>query len=350
MAEAVAGRSVSAPHPDHRWLTRVRNALDAWERSTASQPTTSVFGSGAVAAAEAAFTTHCAGRPTLLLPSATYALRVGLQVTGVQPGDEVLCAAVDWPSGMAAITSLGAVPVPVAMDPRTLTLDPAAAEKARTSRTRAVIACHLHGICADVPALRALLPGVSIIEDAAQAFGCRLDGQAAGTLGDVAVFSLGPGKHIDAGEGGVLVCAERSSYEAAVGIACHPLRQLVSGIHAEAGSFALRAHPMTAVLALHALAEWSPEITTATRGATLELLAARSGLRILGTATRHMSTSASVPVLLDSPDTGPLPGVWWSASGASVLPCVSSADYADAENLLNRTRLATIAAMPVGND
>jgi hypothetical protein len=41
------------------------------------------------------------------MPSATYALRVGLQVIGVQRGDEVLCAAIDWPSGFAAITRVG---------------------------------------------------------------------------------------------------------------------------------------------------------------------------------------------------------------------------------------------------
>src|SRR5262249_35110470 len=154
----------------------------------------------AIAAAEAAFSAMHGARPALLLPAATYAIRVGLQVLGVRPGDEVICAAVDWTAGFSAIASLSARPVPVPVDPATCTLDPAAAARARTRVTRAVIACHLHGICADVPALRRLLPDVGIVEDASQALGSRLDGHLAGTLGDIAVLSLGPGKQIDAGE------------------------------------------------------------------------------------------------------------------------------------------------------
>ena len=123
---------VGAVHPDRDWIGLMRSALDRWEAVTPATPTSSVLGSGAVAAAEAAFSRVVGGRPALLLPSATYALRAGLQVLGVRAGDEVLCAAIDWPAGFAAATSLGAVPVGVAADPATLTVDPAAAAKART--------------------------------------------------------------------------------------------------------------------------------------------------------------------------------------------------------------------------
>jgi len=337
-----------AEHPDRDWIEQVRSALDRWEAAVPDTPTSSVLGGGAVAAAEDAFSSLLGGRPTLLLPSATYALRVGLQVLGVRPGDEVLCAAIDWPSGLAAIASLGAVPVGVAIDPATLTLDPAAAAKARTRRTRAVIACHLHGICADIPALRSLLPGIGIAEDAAQAFGCSLDGHQAGSLGDVAVFSLGPGKHVDAGEGGVLVCGDAGAYQAAVGTACHPLRQLLAGApDADPHALSMRPHPMTAVLALDALAGWSPQAARQAHAGTRRLLAADARLRPLGDASRHASTHAYVPVLLppdhDSPNgdsLDPPPGVCWTRSGAQVLPCVPASDYESAAMLLARVRLA----------
>lgn len=343
MAEP-ARSPASGLHPDRAWLARARRALDAWEQTPADRPTSSVFGSGAIAAAEAAFSRMHRDRPALLLPSATYALRVGLQVLGVQPGDEVLCPAIDWPSGFAAAVSLGAVPVGVAVDPQTLTLDPVAAAKARTGRTRAVIACHLHGICADVPALRALLPGIAVIEDAAQALGCTLDGGPAGTLGDIAVLSLGPGKHVDAAEGGVLICGDTASYEAAVGIACHPLRQLVTGMAgADPNSLSLRPHPMTAMLALAALAQWSPGPARKAHAATRAALAAAPDLRILGHPSRQESTCARVPVLADAPDQAPPPGVWWSRSGAQVLPCVPDDEHAAAARLLARVRLAAPA-------
>jgi hypothetical protein len=348
MAEPPGPTRTGAAHPDRAWIGRVRGALDRWEAAAPATPTSSVLGGGAIAAAEQAFTRLLDGRPVLLMPSATYALRVGLQVMGVRPGDEVLCGAIDWPSGFAAITSLGAVPVGVTMDPATLTLDPAAAAKARTRRTRAVIACHLHGICADIPALRELLPGVGIVEDAAQAFGCCLDGLPAGSLGDVAVFSLGPEKAIDAGEGGVLVCGDTSTYRAAVGLACHPLRQLLAGIpDAEPRALAMRSHPMTAVLALDALAGWSPEPAGRAYARTRQLLAADDRLRPLGHESRHRLARGYVPVLLpdghDRPGADslePPPGLWWSRSGAQVLPSVRAGDRETAFRLLARVRLA----------
>jgi len=330
-------------HPDRDWISRVRGALDRWTAAAPATPTSSVIGGGAIAAAEEAFTQLLDGRPALLLPSATYALRIGLQVMGVQPGDEVICGSIDWPSGFAAITSLGAVPVCVVMDPATLTLDPAAAAKARTRRTRAVVACHLHGICADIPALRELLPGVGIIEDAAQAFGGRLDGLPAGCLGDVAVFSLGPGKPIDAGEGGVLVCGDTSAYRVAVGLACHPLRQLLAGIpDADPRALAMRAHPMTAVLALDALAGWSPEPGGRAYAGTRQLLAADGRLRPLGYESRHFLSRGYVPVLLPpgADSLEPPPGLWWSRSGAQVLPSVRAGERETAVRLLARVRLA----------
>jgi hypothetical protein len=93
--------------------------------------------------------------------------------------------------------------------------------------------------------------------------------------------------------------------EAAVGLACHPLRHLVlvAGIpEADPSSLSLRPHPMTAVLALHALAEWSPERARAAHAATCGVLTADPRARILGDVSRHTSTGARVPVLLDTPD------------------------------------------------
>lgn len=330
------------PHPDHGWLGRVRRALDAWEAAPSAQPTSSVLGGGAVAVAEAAFSALHENRSSLLLPSATYAMRVGLQVLGVRPGHEVLCAAIDWNSGFAAITSLGAIPVGVPADPLTLTIDPAGAAAARTSRTSAVIACHLHGICADVPALRARLPGIPVLEDAAQAFGCALDGLPAGCLGDAAVLSLGPGKQLDAGEGGVLICCDEARHKAATRLACHPLRNIVKGISKmDPSALSIRPHPLTAILALHALAEWSPASAKEARDAVRDLLMAVPGTRVLGGDARRTSTCRYVPVILDTPNQEPPPGVFWSPSGAVILPCGSSQLAGESAELIARVRLAT---------
>jgi len=332
-------------HPDQAWIACLRAALDGWEATAPSTPTSSVLGGGAIAGAEAAFSRLHDARPALLLPSATYALRAGLQALGVHVGDEVICPVIDWPAAFAAITSLGAIPVPVAVDPQTITIDPAAAGRARTSRTRAAVACHLHGICADIPALRRRLRGVGICEDASQAFGACLDGRRAGTLGDVAVLSLGPGKHIDAGEGGVLLCRTTGLHKRAVATACHPLRNLLTGITTtDPRALVMRAHPMTAVLALHELAQWSPVPAQAARAATLARLAADPQVMLLGHKMRHISTQPYVPVLVIA-GTAPAPsGVTWARSGAQVLPALTSGTSQAARELLDRVRLATARA------
>jgi dTDP-4-amino-4,6-dideoxygalactose transaminase len=318
----------------------VHAALAHWEQTAPTTPTSSVLGGGAIAAAEAAFSRLHGGRPTLLLPSATYALHIGLQALGVQAGDEVICPVIDWPATFAAITSLGATPVPVAVDPQTITIDPRAAARARTSRTRAVVACHLHGICADIPALRHQLPGTGICEDASQAFGAALDGRRAATLGDVAVLSLGPGKHIDAGEGGVLLTSTAGLYRRAVASACHPLRNLLTGITTTSPqALAMRPHPMTAVLALYELAQWSPDPAQASQAAAQARLAAHPGVTLLGHGVRYTSAQSYVPVLVAAGTDPPLVGISWAPSGAQVLPGPASTGQA-ALALLDRIRLA----------
>jgi dTDP-4-amino-4,6-dideoxygalactose transaminase len=171
----------------------------------------------------------------------------------------MIVPALDWTATRQAVRSLGAVPVPVAIDAATLTLSPTAATGARTDRIRAAVACHLHGVPADVPAMRDALPGLPLVEDCAASFDSALDGQPVGTLGDVAVFSLGPGKTIDAGEGGVLVFASTTLHRAAVTRPTHPLRQSVTGLDAATAcseGLLIRPHPLAAILALHELSRW----------------------------------------------------------------------------------------------
>lgn len=330
-------------HPDHAWIARARDALARWEATAPTAPTSSVLGSGAIAAAEMAFSQMHDRRPALLLPSATYALRVALEVLGVSPGDEVLCPVIDWSAAFAAITSLGATPVTVAVDPQTLTIDPDAAAGARTPRTRALVACHLHGVCADIPALRTQLPDIGICEDASQAFGALLDGHRAATLGDVAVLSLGPGKHIDAGEGGVLLCRSARLHKRAIETACHPLRNLLSGTTSTPSALIMRPHPIMAVLALHQLAQWSPSAVQKSQKLTSELLIGVPNLSPL-TDGRRRSTQPYVPVLVAHDTVQPPAGITWTPSGAQVLPPLASTKGRNAQKLLSRVRLAMSTA------
>src|SRR5690606_19920665 len=73
-----------------------------------------------------------------------------------------------------------------------------------TPRTRAVIAVHLFGLCADMEAIARAAPGIPIIEDAACAAGAAYRGRPAGSLGLAAAFSFHPRKSVTTGEGGMV--------------------------------------------------------------------------------------------------------------------------------------------------
>jgi dTDP-4-amino-4,6-dideoxygalactose transaminase len=91
------------------------------------------------------------------------------------------------------------------VDTITNNLDPSDVARRITQRTKAVIAVHLFGLCADMPALRAVVPEhIPIVEDAACAAGASLNGVPAGGLGDIGAFSFHPRKSITTGEGGMV--------------------------------------------------------------------------------------------------------------------------------------------------
>jgi dTDP-4-amino-4,6-dideoxygalactose transaminase len=145
----------------------------------------------------------------LATTSCTTALHLILAAMGIGPGDEVVVPSFTWVATANAVLYCGATPVLADVDRHTNNLDPADVARRLTPRTRAVIAVHLFGLCADMDALRAVLPAnVPIIEDAACAAGASYKGTPAGGLGLAAAFSFHPRKSITTGEGGMLTSAD----------------------------------------------------------------------------------------------------------------------------------------------
>lgn len=141
----------------------------------------------------------------LATTSCTTALHLALAALGIGPGDEVVVPAFTWVATANVVLYCGATPVFVDVDPVTYNLDVHQVGRAVTDRTRAVIPVHLFGLCADIDALRSVVPDrVAVVEDAACAVGASLRGRPAGALGDVAAFSFHPRKIITTGEGGML--------------------------------------------------------------------------------------------------------------------------------------------------
>lgn len=160
------------------------------------------------------FAEYCGAGESVGVASGTEAIAIALRAVGVQRGDEVIVPANTCVPTVAGVEAAGAVPVLADVDPKTWTLDPAAAAAAVSEHTRAVVPVHLYGLCADVAALRSL--GLKIVEDAAQAHGAEAGSARAGTLGDAAAFSFYPTKNLGAfGDGGAVVTNDPSTAAAA---------------------------------------------------------------------------------------------------------------------------------------
>jgi perosamine synthetase len=159
---------------------------------------------------EEAFAERVGSRYAVALNSATAALHLALEALGIGSGDEVLVPTWTFAASAEVVVYLGATPVLVDVDRRTLNATPEALLAAVTERTRAAIVVHVAGLPADVGRTVELLGqrGVAVVEDTAHAFPSRIGGpggRMAGTIGRVGAYSFYATKTITTGEGGMLV-------------------------------------------------------------------------------------------------------------------------------------------------
>ena len=141
--------------------------------------------------------------------------RAYIELGVMQPGDEVILPANTYIATHLGITENGLVPVCVEPNPRTLEIDDALIEAAITPRTKAICIVHLYGRCAMTERIADICKrhGLKLVEDNAQAHGCRWNGIPigdrrleigdrrwikTGAIGDAAGHSFYPGKNLGA--------------------------------------------------------------------------------------------------------------------------------------------------------
>jgi 8-amino-3,8-dideoxy-alpha-D-manno-octulosonate transaminase len=149
-------------------------------------------------------------RYALAMNSGTQALATAMSALGVGPGAEVIVPGYMWIAIVASIVRLGGIPVLAEIDD-SFTLDPKDLEKRITKRTRLVVAVHMSGAPANMPAIlkvarRHRLP---VLEDCAQANGASIKGRKVGAWGAMGIFSLQLNKNMTTGEGGMIVTNSR---------------------------------------------------------------------------------------------------------------------------------------------
>ncbi|MGH2951619.1 MAG: DegT/DnrJ/EryC1/StrS family aminotransferase [Solirubrobacterales bacterium] len=150
---------------------------------------------------------YCGVEHAVGVGSGLSALELVLRGWGIGPGDEVIVPSNTYIASWLAVTQAGAKVVPVEPDPTTANIDPEAIEAAVTPRTRAIMAVHLYGFCADLDPILGIARrhDLRVVEDAAQAHGARYRGRRAGSLADAAGFSFYPTKNLGAyGDGGAV--------------------------------------------------------------------------------------------------------------------------------------------------
>ena len=141
------------------------------------------------------------------LDALIWIFRAYIELGVMQPGDEVIVPANTFIATILAITENGLIPVLIEPKRDTLEIDDTKIEAAITPRTKAICIVHLYGRCAYTEKVGELCTkyNLKLIEDNAQAHGCRFKGKRTGSLGSAAGHSFYPGKNLGAlGDAGAI--------------------------------------------------------------------------------------------------------------------------------------------------
>jgi dTDP-4-amino-4,6-dideoxygalactose transaminase len=156
----------------------------------------------------------------------TDALLLALRALDIGRGDEVIVPPFTFFATAGAVHNVGATPVFCDIDPKTWNIDPESAAAVRTSRTRAIIPVDLFGQVAPIEEIAGRLPGLPIIEDAAQAIGARRkvggEWRVAGELATIGTLSFFPSKNLGAfGDAGMMLTQDDALRDRLVRLRTH---------------------------------------------------------------------------------------------------------------------------------
>ncbi|MES0824752.1 DegT/DnrJ/EryC1/StrS family aminotransferase [Ruegeria sp. SCP11] len=160
---------------------------------------------GETALLEQEFAAQMGARYCLAVSSGGYALATALRAVGVQPGDPVLTNAFTLAPVPGSIASVGAKPVFVGVT-ENLTIDLDDLE-AKLNQARVLMLSHMRGHLCDMDRLMQMCDaaGVVVIEDCAHTMGAAWRGQLSGRQGAIGCYSCQTYKHVNSGEGGLLI-------------------------------------------------------------------------------------------------------------------------------------------------
>ena len=265
---------------------------------------------------EQEFAAQMGAKYCLAVASGGYAMATALRALGVKPHDKVLTNTFTLAPVPGAIAAVGAVPVFVGVtDQLVIDLDDLAA---KLPQARVLLLSHMRGHLADMDALMALCDaaGVQVVEDCAHTMGGAWNGVASGTQGTVGCYSCQTYKHVNSGEGGLLITDDAEVAARAIMLsgsymlferhAAGPPPEAFASIKYETPNISGRMDNLRAALLrpqLRALAtqraRWNERYFTVEEG-----LRDTPGLRVIERPEQETIVGSSIQfLLLDWPDT-----------------------------------------------
>ena len=154
-------------------------------------------------------------RSVVCVNSGTAAIQVALEALNIGSGDSVLVPSLTYVATFQAISATGALPIPCEVNPDTLFIDINDARGRVRPCTKAIVPVHYASQAQGLCELRDFAGefNLRVVEDAAQAFGCRHNSENVGSTGDIVCFSFDGIKNITCGEGGCIVTADEQVLE-----------------------------------------------------------------------------------------------------------------------------------------
>lgn len=146
-----------------------------------------------------------------LTPSCTAALEMGVLLSGVKPGDEVIMPSFTFSSTANSVMIFGARPVFCEVNPETMNLDVSKLKSLISSKTKMIIPIDYAGVPCDMDEIMTLAEKFNLIVmlDAAQSFGARYKNKPTGKDAHLICFSFHETKNLTCGEGGALLVNEK---------------------------------------------------------------------------------------------------------------------------------------------
>ena len=143
------------------------------------------------------------------------AINLAYFILGLRPGDEIIVPGYGFLAAATIAKTLNLKVVFADVDPNTFCVNASAIEKVLTKKTKLIVVIHTYGNMCDMKKIVPLAKRkkIYLMEDAAQAFGCKYNGKQAGTIGDIGIYSFTSTKNLTTGEGGAICVKEKRLYD-----------------------------------------------------------------------------------------------------------------------------------------